>query len=168
MTKFLTTAALAVTAATALFAAPAMAANSDSKPFTARAVILKPLTLTNVTDLDFGTITMGAALASSSVSVNQAGTRTCGTNLSCSGTPTAADFTVAGVALQTLDVDVVAPATLDDAFGNSVAFSASGPATVTLIADGTGTFSVGGSITVASTTADGAYSADVDVTVSYQ
>ena len=47
-------AALAATVATGLFASPAMAANSATKPFTATAKIVKPLTLVNTSLLDFG------------------------------------------------------------------------------------------------------------------
>jgi hypothetical protein len=167
MTKFVRLAALAASAA--LLATPALAANSDSKPFTAKAKIVKPLVLTNDTDLDFGVITMGSTLTSANVVIGRTGgtaTTSCGTGLTCLG-GSAAGFTVAGVALQGLDVDVVAPATLDDAFGNTVAFSVDAPATLTLDDKGDATFDIGGSITVAASTVDGDYSNTVDVTVSY-
>jgi len=172
MTKFLTKAALAATIATSLFAAPAIAANTATAPFTAKAVILKPLTLVNTGDLDFGTITMGAALTSSNVVVGRTGgvaVSSCGTNLLCSA-PTAATFDVTGVALQQLNVTVASlPASLVNTAdpSQSVPFSADADPTVTLDSAGLGSFDIGGSITVSSTTADGNYSADVDVTVEY-
>ncbi len=171
--KTLTKAALAVTVATGLFAGPAFAANTATAPFTAKATIVKPLTLVKATDLDFGTITMGAGLTSSNVVVGRTGgtaTTSCGTNLTCSA-PTAASFDVTGVALQQLDVALSnVPATLvhtTDAT-KSVSFSADPDATVTLDGDGLGSFDIGGSITVLAATADGDYSGTVDVTVSYQ
>ena len=165
MTKTLFKAALAATVTTGLFASPAMAQSVE--PFTATAVIVKPLELTKVSDLDFGTITMGSALVSSSVTVDQAGVApTCGAELTCSA-PTAGSFTIAGVGLQGLDVTVAAPATLDDGLGNSVSFAADAPATVTLLADGSGAFGIGGSIVVDAATVDGTYSATFDVTVAY-
>ena len=82
MTKTLFKAALAATAATGLFASPAMAQSIE--PFTATATIVKPLELTKVSDLDFGTITMGSGLTSSDVVVTQSGAgSTCGANLTC-------------------------------------------------------------------------------------
>jgi len=171
MTKFLTKAALA-TLATGLFAAPVLAANTVTAPFTAKAVIVKPLTLVNTGDLDFGTITMGAALTSSAVVVGRTGgaaASSCGANLTCSA-PAAATFDVTGVALQQLNITVASlPASLvhtTDAT-KSVPFSADADPSVTLDASGLGSFDIGGSITVSSTTADGTYDADVDVTVEY-
>ncbi len=168
MTKTLIKAALAATVATGLFAAPAMAANTATKPFTATAKIVKPLTLTKVRDLNFGTITMLSGLTSSVVAVDQADAASCGSNLSCTA-PVSAKFSVAGVALQTLDVDVQAITALTDPVsGETVAFNADAPSTVTLLADGSGKFNIGGDITVTAANDDGVYSADIDVTVSYQ
>ena len=170
--KTLIKAAVAVTVATGLFAAPAFAANSASAPFTAKAKILKPLTLVKATDLDFGTITMGAALVSSNVVVGRSGgaSTSCGANLICSA-PTAASFDVTGVALQQLNIALSGvPATLVNTVDatKSVAFSVDPDTSVTLSSAGLGSFDIGGSITVASTTADGDYSGVVNVTVSYQ
>jgi hypothetical protein len=172
MTKYFTKAALAATVATGLLAAPAFAANnSDTGLFSATATIQKPITLTKKKDLNFGTITLGSALTTSDVVVSQAGVRTCdpsATVVTCSGTPVAAAFTLLGVGGQTLDIDYgTIPATLDSAT-DSVPFTLDGPADVTLLANGTGSFNVGGTITVADTTDDGVYTADVDVTVTYQ
>ena len=172
MIKFLTKAALAATVATGLLATPAIAANSASAPFTARATIVKPLTLVKASDLDFGTITMGAALTSSNVVVGRSGgpASSCGTNLTCTGTQTAASFNVTGVALQTLNVSLSPLASLVNTADatKTVAFSANPDASVTLDNLGAGSFDIGGSITVAATTADGDYLGSVDVTVTYQ
>ena len=166
MTKTFIKAALAATVATSLFSAPAMAA--DTKPFTATARIVKPLILTNVDDLDFGTITMLPALTSSDVTVGRAGggADACGADLSCTA-PTPASFTVAGSASQDLDVTIAAPLTLDDGAGNSVAFSVDAPSLITLDALGATSFEIGGTITVLSSTVDGTYTNTVDVTVEY-
>lgn len=165
MTKTLFKAALAATAATGLFASPAMAQSVE--PFTATATIVKPLELTKVSDLDFGTITMGSGLTSSDVVVTQSGAgSTCGANLTCTA-PTPGSFTIAGVGLQGVDISYTAPASLDDGAGNTVAFTADAPASVTLLADGTGAFGFGGTITVDAATVDGVYSATFDVTAAY-
>lgn len=162
-----TTYKFAAIAALLVSATPAAAAINATASAEARGLVLQPLTLTKVSDLDFGTITMGSALVSSTVTVDQAGVApTCGANLTCSA-PTAGSFTIAGVGLQGVDIDYVAPATLDDGLGNSVAFTADAPASVTLLADGSGAFGFGGTITVAAATVDGTYSATFDVTASY-
>ena len=109
--KTLIKAALAATVATGLFAAPAFAApNTDSADFTARAKIVKAVTLTKNSNLNFGTITMMNALTFETVKVGQtpAG-NSCGTGVgvTCSfPTQAAATFTVTGVPTQALDVVV--------------------------------------------------------------
>lgn len=177
MTKTLIKAALAATVATSLFASPAMAApGDDNKDFTATAVIVKPLVLTKVDDLNFGTITMLPTLVSQTVSVSQAEVGSCGgADLSCSfpANP-AASFTIAGVGTQTLTVDVtgllggaVPTALVNTAdAAESVPFTVDAPLTASLVA-GVGSFAIGGSIVVDAGTVDGTYDADLNVTVSY-
>ncbi|MDQ3074898.1 MAG: DUF4402 domain-containing protein [Pseudomonadota bacterium] len=169
--KTLIKAALAATVATGLFAAPAFAApNTDSADFTAKAKIVKAVTLVKNFDLDFGTITMLSTLTSQTVTIGQDDTRDCGgTNLTCSfPTQAAATFTVTGVPTQALDVALVAPTDLDDGAGNLVAFRPDAPTVVTVAAGGTVDFGIGGEIDVVSATKDGLYSGDLTVTVTYQ
>jgi len=59
--KTLIKAAVAATVATGLFASPALAANTATAPFTAKAKIVKPLTLTAAGTLDFATILIPAS-----------------------------------------------------------------------------------------------------------
>lgn len=167
MTKTLFKAALAATAATGLFASPAMAA--DTETFTATARIVSPLTLDKNADLDFGTITilptLGAVGEDVSVGRVGGGANACGPNLSCTA-PTPANFDVTGSINQGLDVTITPPTTLD--FGaNTVAFTLDAPSTVTLDATGAVVFEVGGTIRVLPSTVDGTYSAMMDVTVEY-
>lgn len=167
MTKFLTKAALAATVATGLFASPALAA--DTKPFTATARIVSPLTLTKTADLNFGTITKLTGLASSNVTVGQTSAGdACGANLACT-TPAPASFDVAGSVNQGLTITLNTPANPGLLMNGtaSVAFATDAPASVTLDAMGAASFTIGGTITVTSTTTDGTYSNTVDVTVEY-
>lgn len=168
MTKFLTKAALAATVATGLFAAPAMAA--DTEEFTATARIVSPLTLTlDNGGLDFGTITILPTLAAAGEDVVVGrvggGSDACGANLNCTA-PTPAIFVVTGSINQGLDVSITPPATLDSG-ANTVAFTLDAPATVSLDAFGDASFDVGGTIRVLPSTVDGTYSATMDVTVEY-
>lgn len=171
MTKFLNRAALAATVATGLFAVPALAAPADTETFTARAVIVKPVTMINLTDLDFGTTTMNPSLTSATVSVSSAGgVAVCSsTQLTCSG-GSRADFTLSGgVAGQTISVSYSAPPSVltHTNTTDTVGFSLDAVSDVLLDSNGEGTFAVGGTITVVAATVDGAYSANVDVVANY-
>lgn len=173
MTKFLTKAALAATVATGLFAAPAFAAPAGNEDFTARARIVKPVTIANLTDLDFGTVTMNTSIVSEVVNVGNGATDTavCGSaQLTCSGASGSADFTLSGgVANQAVALSYnAAPTVLTHSNGtNTVPFRLNSIANVTLDPTGAGEFSVGGRITVATATVDGDYSAVVNVVANY-
>jgi hypothetical protein len=171
MMKTLIKAAVAATVATGLFASPAFAApNTDNADFIAKAKIVKAVTLVKDSDLDFGTITMLNTLTSQTVTVGQDNSKDCGGgDLTCSfPTQASAGFTVTGVPTQVLDVTLVAPTSLDDGAGNSVAFRADAPSTVTVEAGGSVVFGIGGEIDVVSATKDGLYNGDLNVTVTYQ
>ena len=157
-------------AALVAVASPA-AAVSPASQATANAKIYKPLTISKVQNLDFGVIVLGAgAWAGEVVSINQAGVLTCGggTNVTCSGAPQVAKYHLVGTNNATVTVsspgfNLTGPGTL--------AFTPNAPATVNLGATGSTTgidFSIGGSITLASTTPDGVYSGTFAVTADYQ
>lgn len=168
MNKLIATAA--ASALLALANSPA-AAVSPASQATANAKIYKPLTISKVQNLDFGVIVLGAgAWAGEVVSISQAGVLTCGggTNLTCSGSPQVAKYHLVGTNNATVTVsspgfNLTGPGTL--------AFTPNAPATVNLGATGSTTgvdFSIGGSITLASTTPDGVYSGTFAVTADYQ
>lgn len=153
-------------------AAPA-AAVSPATQATATTTIYKALTISSVQNLDFGVIVLtGASFSGEVVSISQTGALTCGSNpgvlLTCSGTPQAAQYKLVGtnnavVTISSPGFNLTGPGTL--------AFTANAPTTVNLGASGatTGvTFSIGGSITLASTTPDGVYSGTFQVTANYQ
>ena len=168
--KNLTKAALAATVA--LLATPALAAPAGNADFVAKAKIVKPVTIVNDTDLDFGIVTMNPSLISEKVTVGNgaAAVAVCGSaQLNCQGGGSA-DFTLSGgVANQviTLTYDTP-PAELTHTNGNDIVlFTPNTIANVTLDSAGGGTFSVGGEITVETATIDGEYSADVNVVANY-
>ncbi len=172
MTNLLTKAALAATVATGLFAAPAMAAPADTETFTARAVIVKPVTMTNGTDLDFGTTTMNPSLTSATVTVadSTGSVAVCSSaQLTCSGGAPAAFTLTGGVAGQTITISYDTPPTVltHTDLVSTVAFSLDAVEDVLLNSSGAGSFNVGGTITVVAATVDGSYSADVDVVANY-
>jgi hypothetical protein len=150
------------------------AAVSPATQATANAKIYRPLTISKVQDLDFGTIVLtGASFAGEVVTVTVAGTVTCGSNpgvlLTCSGAPQAAKYHLVGtnnasVTVNSPGFNLTGPSTL--AFSPTVTSQ-----TVNLGAAGSTTgldVALGGSITLASTTPDGVYSGTFAVTADYQ
>lgn len=173
MSKFLRMAAVAATAAAvALTAAPAAAAPvpvTGTKP-QAHARIIRPLTLTGVRDLNFGTIVMNSVPAGgSAVSIAADGTFACGGGLVCSGTNQTARYNVTGTQGQIM-VLAATNVTLTGSNGGSLTFVPALPANFALPNSGAPgrDFDVGGSITVLPTTTDGVYTGDLEVTVDYQ
>ena len=169
MKKILATAAIAVLA----FSSSSAFAASPSAQANATAKIYKPLQISKVTDLDFGTIVLaGAAFAGETVTVATNSSVTCGSgggNLTCGGAPTAAKFHLVGSNNAMVTV-------------NSPAFSLGGPATLNVtpsslsqslslgaagLTTGVDVF-LGGSITLASSTPDGVYTGVWTVTADYQ
>ncbi len=174
MNKFLKTSLVATAAAISLTATPALAApvGPSDRNATATARIIKPLTLTWVQDLDLGTILLGAgAWTGAVVAIDSDGVFSCtNTNVTCSGATQVAMYNVTGTNNQT--VTISAPdITLTNANDPTqmLVMSVDNPGSVLLGNSGAAgvDFSLGGSITVDSTTVDGVYSGDFDVTVDY-
>ena len=149
---------------------PAFAATSNTASSNATVNIVSPLTLINNNGLDFGTIV--GPFSGEVVHVDGTGASDCATvGLTCSGTPTAASFTVTGTANQQLKLTIPNSVTLNRVGGGgslSVDLSGDKPADPTLDATGSADFTVGGKLTLASGTTDGVYSNTFDVTADYQ
>ncbi|MBA4747091.1 MAG: DUF4402 domain-containing protein [Sphingopyxis sp.] len=167
--KFLNRAVLgAAVAAVALSAGTAHAASATGQ---AKARILRQITLTNTSDLQFATIISGAT--ASTVVVSTAGAATCGSGLVCTGTTTAANFDIQGtnnaVVLVSGDTSVTLTEPISSALmaasldysTNSVTLSA-GPGTVG------GSFQVGGTLNISANQAPGDYTGTFNVTADYQ
>ena len=103
MNKFLRSMTLAATAAALTFTVSAAAApvSVSNGPVQAHAAIVKPLTLTKMSDLDFGTIVVqdnGTAV------MDTAGALTCPAPLTCATTGTPAPYKVTGTNNQVVQV----------------------------------------------------------------
>lgn len=157
----------AAVAAVALSAGTAHAASATGQ---AKARILRQITLTNTSDLQFATIISGAT--ASSVAVSTAGAATCGPNLVCTGTTTAANFDIQGTNNAVVLVGGDASVTLNGSLGgtmnatldystNSLTLTA-GPGTVG------GSFQVGGTLSVGANQNSGDYTGTFNVTADYQ
>ena len=170
---------LAALAATSAFASPAFGQIvSDTATAEARGLVLQPLTLTKVDDLDFGTILASGVVGSVAIDADT-GNRT----VSGGVTPVASNvgqralFAGAGTAGQQVDLALTPPT------GN-VLVSTSNPADVIVISsmlldngnattrmiDLTGAFQVGvgGDFAIAAGQPNGFYIANFDLTANYQ
>jgi hypothetical protein len=167
MSKIMQRAAVgALIAAFGLSAVAAEAAPATASA-TARARVLKQITVTNTSDLEFGTVVAGAA--ASTVDVTTAGARTCGAGLTCTGATTAANFNITGTVASVVTVSSPATATLTSGANNMTVTLNRSASTVTLAAGAVnGTVQVGGSLALAANQADGAYTGTFAVTVDYQ
>jgi Mat/Ecp fimbriae major subunit len=155
--------ALALTGVVAL-GFSASAANAATASATAKANILKQITVTKTADLDYATIVTGAA--ASTVQITPAGVKTCGAGLTCTGTVSAAAFTVVGTVGAIANVTVPASVSLTSG-ANSMTSTLVGSAT-TLTLAASNTLTVGGTLSVGGGQADGVYSGTFTVTVDYQ
>ena len=153
------------------FSAGAFAQSTDTEQTQASAVIVGPLALTKLSDMNFGTIAV----------TGTAGTVTLGTDNSRNAVGpalvppaagVAASFTVAGEANRAFVITLPADGTVSLISGaNSMAaniFVHSAGATPTLSGAGAAAFTVGATLSVAANQAAGSYtSANFPVTVSY-
>jgi Domain of unknown function (DUF4402) len=173
MNALLRMTSLAALAATAFVATPALAIGPSNGNATATARIVKPLTLVSKQNLDLGTILLSGAgtWSGANVAISRGGTFSCtNTNVTCSGTTQVAKYTVTGTNNQTVTI-TAGNVTLKNAndLTKTLLLTVDNPGTVLLGNSGsTGVdFSLGGAITVDSTTVDGVYNGTFDVTVDY-
>lgn len=172
MTKYLATAGavalLALTSATAQAASPSANANATAK-------IYHPLTITKKSDLDFGVIVIKNTAFSTgeAVTVDTTGTVTaCGlaADLTCTGTPKAAAFTLKGN--NNANVVVSSPAFNLTSGSNTLAVTPSSTSQVVNLGAGGDTTGVdvplGASISVLGATPEGVYTGTWTVTADYQ
>jgi len=166
MNKALFSVALAATVLTATSAVAAPTSVSNG-PVQAHATIVKPLTLTKVSDMDFGSIVVQD---DGTASLANSGSLTCPATLTCAGTGTPAEYTVTGTNNQV--VFITKPnVTLTNAAnpGTPLTLVLTGPTQVTLPNSGASgiNFKLGGDLAILATTKEGVYQGDLAVTVNY-
>jgi Domain of unknown function (DUF4402) len=163
---------LCVLAALLCLLAAAEPARAATQSATVTANVVKPLTVTWLQDLDLGTLTLGPGVWSNSiVGISKTGVFSCGANITCTGASKVARYNASGSNNQT--VRITAP--------NVTMVNQSDPTkTLTLTVDNPGSvvltnsgppgtnFSLGGSITLSSSTAGGTYKGTFNVTCDYQ
>ena len=148
---------------------PAAPANAAQTTISARASVVKSLTLTKKQDLDFGTVTLSGAAGTYTVSLSMSGVLTCPAGATCAGTPMPAIMNASGSKSRAVGITVAAANLVTPLDGSTIPFTPIAPASLTLTNSGApGTdFNIGGSIAIPST-ADGNYAGNVQVTVEYQ
>lgn len=146
---------------------PALAVPSNQASANATVNIVSPLTLTKNTDLNFGTIV--GPFAGEVVHVDGTGARNCA-GLTCSGSPTAASFSLSGTASQAVALTIPNSVTLNGSVSGTLNVDLSGdkPANPTLDGTGAASFAIGGKLTIPNGTVDGVYSNTFNVTANYQ
>jgi spore coat protein U-like protein len=149
--------------------APVVAA-TQSASVTANAV--KPLVISKLQDLDFGSVTLGPGTwSNASVSLSQSGAFSCtNANVVCSGVTTIAQYNVQGSNKQTVRISAPNVTLVNQSDPTkTLTLVTDAPATILLTSSGIpgSNFSIGGSVTLSSTTAAGTYSGTFNVTVDY-
>jgi len=163
--KFVIAAAMV---AVSMTAAPASAANTATGH--GKVLLLLPLTLTKVDDLEFGTVV--SSPVAGTVTINaKTGVRTSagGVTLVPSDIGQRGLFVWAATPGQPVDFDISYPSTLDDGAGHSVQVAVlflQNSSTITN-ASGVAQTGVGGSILIAANQAAGTYTNTFDVTANY-
>ena len=148
-------------------AAPAA---SVTAPVTANNV--KPLEISKLQDLDFGSVTLGPGVwSNATVSLSQAGVLGCtNANLTCTGATTVASYNVQGSKQQVVHISAPNVTLVNQSDSSrTLTLATDAPATLTLTNSGFpgSNFSVGGSVTLDATTAAGTYVGTLNVTVDY-
>lgn len=165
--------ALAALAATTAFASPAMA-QTVSEPATARGTVLQPLTLTEDSDLDFGTVLSTNAAGSVTINADSGVRSVAGGVTGVAINPGhRAVFTGYGTPATTVNLSLSYPAFLvsganvvqvDPVVGM---FFDTGGASRTINAGGTFQVGVGGQFNIAANQPNGIYTGTFTVTAQY-
>src|SRR5439155_27187997 len=133
---------------------------------------VNPLVLTELQDLNLGTVTLEPGVwSNATVSLSRAGVFNCGNaNLTCTGATAVAQYNVQGSKQQPIHVSApnVTLVNQNDPT-QKLTLTVDSPGTVTLPNSGAAglDFSLGGSVTLSSTTSGGLYVGTFNVTVDY-
>lgn len=133
---------------------------------------VKPLLLTKLQDLDLGSVTLGPGVwSNATVSLSQAGVRSCtNANISCSGATVVARYNVQGSNQQTVRISAPNVTMVNQSDSTqTLTLATDAPASILLTNSGFPgmDFTIGGSVTINSTTQAGTYVGTFNVTVDY-
>lgn len=166
---------LAAIAALLVSATPAAAAISATAPAEAKGLVLQPLTLTKVSDLDFGTIIGSTVAGAVSINANDGSRSTSGGITPVPSYPGGrGEFAGAGTAGQLVVLTLNAPTLLVSTSnpGDTLSVTAlsldSNGANRTIGVTSAFVVGVGGNFAIAANQPNGLYTAQFDLTASYQ
>jgi len=160
---------LVLTAAVVPSAAPAGAATVMA---TVTANNVKPLLLTKLQDLDLGSVTLGPGVwSNATISLSQAGGLGCANaNVTCSGATLVARYNVQGSNQQAVQISAPNVTMVNQSDSTqTLTLVNDAPASILLTNSGFPgkDFTIGGSVSLSSTTAAGTYVGTFNVTVDY-
>jgi hypothetical protein len=133
---------------------------------------VKPLLLAKTQDLDLGSVTLGTGVwSNATVSLSQAGVLSCANaNITCTGATSVASYNVQGSKQNTVNISApnVTLVNQSDSSQTLILVTDVPPSLVLANSGFPGSnFSIGGSVTLSSTTAAGTYVGTFNVTVDY-
>ena len=133
---------------------------------------VKPLVLTKVQDMNLGSVTLGPGVwNNATVSISQAGVLSCSNaNVTCSGATQVAQYNVQGSKQNTVFISAPNVTLVNQSDPTqTLTLVTNAPSSVALANDGFpgSNFSIGGSVSISSTTASGTYVGTFNVTVNY-
>ena len=133
---------------------------------------VKPLTLTKLQDLDLGSVTLAPGVwSNATVSLSQAGALSCASaNLVCSGVTLVARYNVQGSNQQAVRISAPNVTMVNQSDSTqTLTLVTDAPASIQLTNSGFpgSDFSIGGSVTLNSSTSAGTYVGTFNVTVDY-
>ncbi len=146
----------------------AIPANAAQTTAVTTVKVIRPVSLSKLQDMDFGTLSFAGFTGTRTITLSQAGTLTCAADIVCSGVPRQARFNVQGTNKMVILLTYTG-GTLSNGV-DSIPFTADGPASIMMTNSGAPglNFDVGGTLTVDPTLIGGVYSGTMTVTADYQ
>lgn len=150
---------------TMALASPATAAQTTA---VTTVKVVKPVSLSKLQDMDFGTLTFAEFTGTRMVTLSPAGVIACAADIVCSGVGKQARFNLKGSNRLTVLLTYSAGALSNGT--DSIPVTADGPATMTLPNSGQQglDFDVGGALMISSALVGGVYTGTITVTAEYQ
>ena len=133
---------------------------------------VKPLVLTKLQNLDLGSVTLGTGVwSNATVALSQAGVLSCNNpNVTCSGATTVAQYNIQGSKQSAVQISAPNVTLVNQSdTTQTLTLVTDAPASLVLANSGFpgSDFSIGGSVTISSTTQAGIYVGTFNVTVDY-
>lgn len=157
-------------ASLAIIVAVALPGVAEAAQITAAtsANIVKPVQLTKLQDMDFGTLLVENYTGTRNVVMSRTGSLTCPAEITCSGATKQARFNVQGTNRMVVLITVTSTGLVNG--GTTIPFAPDAPASVTLTNSGApgSDIDAGGTLTINGAAPGGLYSGTLVITADYQ